>query len=214
MYPGDSWEVGAAFDSSAAVGRYAADLAAVRDGERRPLTCPSVPAESLYALADSMVRERLEGVNLGLTGMYVTASNLQRLWSRSKWKGLKAAPLAVARMLAGRMEPTYIFINDHQRSYSYALQAGLRPADLPREQCDIAMASDSLALSFRLAWGAETLYINGRFERLPNLRYYRFFTVFFVLRSANLGSPLTWNRFLRAATSKLPFARRLAARSR
>jgi hypothetical protein len=196
MYPGDSWKVGDPFGSAPALARYGEDLSSIRINYRhRVLKSRSVAASSLFELA-ALPRKQLRMMHRRLVEAYVTAWNLRRSFSQSRPLGLRRTPLAVTRMILGRMEPTYIFVSDHDQSYSYSLQHGLRRVERAREACDVALASDSLALCFRLPWGAETLRINGRFEALPNGQYHRFFILFMVLRSSNLGAPLTWNRLL------------------
>jgi L-ascorbate metabolism protein UlaG (beta-lactamase superfamily) len=212
MYPGDSWEVGAAFDSATAIARYAEDLRTVleRDG-RVLLTNETVPFESLQKLAQTFAQSCVQETGERLARFYMAVWNLEYSLQASKMLGVKDALLAPWRVLLGGMEPTYVYVSDHRQSYSFSLSDGLRPADRAREYCDAVLSSNSLALCFRLPWGGETLRINGRFEAPPKGREYVFFNYFLFARTLNLGVPLGWKRAARAVAHRMPLLGRLVA---
>jgi L-ascorbate metabolism protein UlaG (beta-lactamase superfamily) len=213
MYPGDSWEVGAAYDSEPAIARYEEDLRGIAEG-KQPLvrSKQSVPAEALIAMAESFNRECLKMAAWRLAVFHVTLWNLEKHVLGPKVHALRSAALAVWRVFSGRMEPSYVFVSDHGRSYSFSLTDGLRRADRPREECDAALSSDSLAMCFKLPWGGETLRINGRFEAPPEGREYRFFNTFRFARSLNLGAPVAWKRVAAGIARRTPLVGRLVSR--
>jgi hypothetical protein len=213
MYPGDSWQVGAPYDSEPAILRYEADLGCVVDG-KRPLvrTKEVVSAESLMELADAFAKECSKEIGRLLAVFYVTLWNLEKHRLGSKGRALNSAVMAVWRVLLGRTEPSYVFVSDHGQSYSFSLTAGLRRADRPRGECDVVISSESLAVCFKLPWGGETLRINGRFEAPPKGRDYRFFNILRLARSLNLGAPIDWKRVAAAIARRAPLVGRLAPR--
>jgi hypothetical protein len=214
MYPGDSWEVGAPYDAEPAIASYEADLRCIADG-KRPLVRPkdAVPAEALIELAESFNKQCLERVSKRLAVFHVTFWNLEKHVLGSKIHALKSAVAAAWRVLAGRMEPCYVFVSDHGQSYSFSLTDGLRLADRSREACDAVVCSDSLAVCFKLPWGGETLRINGRFEAPMKGLDYRFFNIFRFARSLNLGAPFAWRHVAAGIARKTPLVGRLAPRN-
>jgi hypothetical protein len=214
MYPGDSWQVGAPYDSGPAIAAYEADLRSAMDGTR-PLvrTRDVVPAESLIELADAFTTECFKKVGRRLAVFHVTLWNLEKLWLGSKLGALNSAAIGAWRVLSGRMESSYIFVSDHGQSYSFSLTDGLGRADRPREQCDAVVSSESLAVCFKLPWGGETLRINGRFEAPPDGRDYRFFNILRLARSLNLGAPINWKRVATGIARRAPLLGRLAPRN-
>lgn len=214
MYPGDSWLVGAPYDSEPAIAAYEADLRGVMDG-RRPLvrTKEVVPAESLLELANAFTKECAQKVGRRLAVFHVTLWNLEKQAVASKVRVLPNVLIAVWRVLSGRMEPSYVFVSDHGQCYSFSLTAGLRRANRLREECDAVISSESLAVCFKLPWGGETLRINGRFEAPPKGRDYRFFNILRLARSLNLGAPVNWKRVATGIARRTPLLGRLAPRN-
>lgn len=214
MYPGDSWEFGAPYDSAAAIARYEADLRSVEEG-KRPLVRmkEAVPAESLRDLAESFRRDCLGKVARRLAVFHLTFWNLEKDVQRASLAALWSLLMAPWRLIAARAEPAYVFVTDHSQSYSLSLTGGLRRADRMRQECDAVVSSESLAGCFRLPWGGETLRINGRFEAPPNGRDYRFFNVFRFARSLNLGAPFAWKLVAAGIARKTPLVGRLVPRS-
>jgi hypothetical protein len=214
MYPGDCWEAGAPYDCEPAIARYEADLRDVADG-KRPLVRPKelVPAESLMALAESFREECLKKAGRRLAAFHVTFWNLEKHVRGPKLHAGKNAAMALWRMLTGRIEASHVFVSDHGQSYSFSLTDGLRRCGRPREECDVAVSSESLAVCFRLPWGGETLRINGRFEAPPQGFDYRFFNTFRFARSLNLGAAIAWKRVAAGLARRTPLVGRLVPRS-
>jgi hypothetical protein len=119
--------------------------------------------------------------------------------------------MAVFGTLSGRTDAAHVFLTDHNPSYSLSLSGGLRRAAHARQDCDVVISSESLALCFKLPCGGETLRINGRFEAPPNGREYRFFNTFRFGRSVNLGMPMAWGRLATAFARRMPVVGRLVA---
>ncbi len=209
MYPGDHWDVGAAYDSEPSIQRYEADVEAVATGKRPLLKIKeSAPFEALQGLADSFRSDCLNQAGKRLAVFHVSFWNLEQLAQDSKGSALMNVPLTIWRTLTGRTEPTRIYLTDHNQGYLFSLSDGLRRANLNRQECDVAISSESLAMCFKLPWGGETLRINGRFQT-PNGREYRFFHNFRYARTLNLGVPLAWGRVASGIARRAPVIGRL-----
>jgi hypothetical protein len=196
------------------VARYEADVHSIEEG-RRPLVRARepVPAGTLVELADSFNKACLDQVEKRLAVFHITFWNLEKHVRGPKAHALRSAAKAVWRVLSGTIEPSWIFVTDHGQSYSFSLTVGLRRSDRPREECDVVISSESLAVCFKLPWGGETLRINGRFEA-PSKGYdYRFFNTFRFARSLNLGAPVAWKRVAAGIARRAPLVGRLVPRS-
>jgi hypothetical protein len=71
-------------------------------------------------------------------------------------------PLRLASLI-GRVPATPVWLQDLSTAVELSLR-GLRPANLPREECDVAMTTDALAGVLQSYWGGMTLVISGRFD--------------------------------------------------
>jgi hypothetical protein len=213
LYPGDTWEAGAPYDNEPAIARYEADVESVVT-KKRPLipAKPSIPFEKLQEMAESFRKDCLDQAGR-LAVFHVNCWNLEKQAQESKAGALNSALTAVFGTLSGRTGPAHVFLTDHGQSYSLSLSGGLRRGNHARQDCDIAISSESLALCFKLAWGGETLRINGRFEAPPGGREYRFFNTFRFARSVNLGMPMAWGRVATALGRRIPVVGRLVAGS-
>jgi hypothetical protein len=169
----------------------------------------SVSAEALQGLAESFRKGCLSKVGRRLAVFHVTFWNLEKRAQDSNADALKSAPAAALRTLSGRTEATYVFLTDHNQSYSFSLSGGLRRADRARQDCDVVISSESLAVCFKLPWGGETLRINGRFQAPPNGREYRFFHNFRFARTLDLGVPIAWSRVATGIARRTPLVGRL-----
>lgn len=57
-----------------------------------------------------------------------------------------------------------IYLWDHKKPFSFSLKNGLNSINLPEEECDIKMSSQSLKFLFDFDYGTDTLLVNGRFR--------------------------------------------------
>lgn len=76
------------------------------------------------------------------------------------------------------LKPSFIHLKDHGNSFSLSLKNGLSKVDLDKEDCDVILTSDSLALCMKFPWGSDTLGVNGRFLKTKNGNYSRFYNFF------------------------------------
>jgi UDP-MurNAc hydroxylase len=176
MYPGDSWVVGEKHSCEEAKKKYAADQDSIATRPRvtsRPAFRNILISEShgfCGKIAGNAHRSKLR-LHLAKTLPKIRRDR------KTSWT-LMDKISAVFAMLTLRIEPARIYLTDFGESFYLDIFRGLRPADLTREECDIAMASDSLMYSFKHLWGGETLHINGRFQRIlpegrgPVFHYY------------------------------------------
>ncbi len=58
-----------------------------------------------------------------------------------------------------------VFLNDHDRAYAFSYSKGLMESDLNREECDVAMHSQSFMYCLDHDWGYDTIHIAGTFEK-------------------------------------------------
>ncbi|MCB9745303.1 MAG: hypothetical protein H6740_22185, partial [Alphaproteobacteria bacterium] len=78
-----------------------------------------------------------------------------------------------ARMREHHMlEDAWVYLADHRQVLRLNAEEGLSPDTRALERCDIALASSSLASSFRFPWGGSNVGINGRFAK-PSQGYYQ-----------------------------------------
>lgn len=96
-------------------------------------------------------------------------------------KKMKASNSAT---LLRTLRPASIFLDDHQRAVGLSLDNGLYEIQRSREDCDVALGSDSLSYAFRYLWGGDTLNINGRFEKPARGKFSRF-RIYFAIASLN-----------------------------
>lgn len=87
-------------------------------------------------------------------------------------------------VLLRTLRPASIFLDDHQKAFRLSLDEGLTEVGMRREDCDVALGSDSLSYAFRYLWGGDTLNINGRFEKPPRGKFSRF-RIYFAIASLN-----------------------------
>ena len=139
LYPGDTWDIGAAHDPADAIERYGQDAADVDNREFAAATPTS------FVTIEVAAREfcsRLRRKNLLWT--------LQPL----QWLGLLA--------------PIRIWLSDSDRSVSFDMFAGVRDLGQGAQAPHLEMSGESLVFALRFEFGCDTLLINGRFqERVP-----------------------------------------------
>ncbi len=144
LLPGESWEVGTAHKSKKAVGRYRAAFAEKLRATDLR-TSSSVDGPELQALAQGFLK-RLKKAN-------------------PDWEALRRFHM---------IEPTAIFVVDQDCAWELHPDRGLNPVSVSASDCDVALASGSLAHALRLPWGGSTVGINGRFTKPPGGYYERF----------------------------------------
>ena len=195
LYPGDRWRVGETPRSEPALERYARDYAAA--AAREPATTAPVTEEELLGASRGFV-EKMRA-HSGRLRMRVRLARKQ--WRRrSRADGRIAAALEVMRQ---PVEPTRIFVTDLERAYLFDLDGGLRPADIPKPDCDIWIRSDSLHYAFAFLWGGDTLQINGRFHEVRPDSRLNLFEDFWTAKGLNAGDALTWSGLVRNGWQRL-----------
>lgn len=139
LYPGEEWEVGAAHDNAAALGRYDRRYAEIA---QLPLRGPgdSVSLDQLGAAFDAY-RARIFARNSRLLVALL-----------GKLPGL------------GAFQPLIVRLTDLDAAVSVSLVGGMTPLPRGAADADVAMHSASLLFIFKNEFGYDTLTVNGRFE--------------------------------------------------
>lgn len=76
------------------------------------------------------------------------------------------------------LKPTNIYLSDYDRSYKLSLSNGLESNDVPKNECDIILSSESLFFCMKFPWGNDTLGVNGKFIKPVKGNYNRFYNFF------------------------------------
>ena len=76
------------------------------------------------------------------------------------------------------LKPSYIYLNDYKKSYTLSLSNGLTPSDVPQNECDIDLSSESLLFCMKFPWGNDTLGVNGKFKKPEKGNYSRYYNFF------------------------------------
>ena len=91
---------------------------------------------------------------------------------------------------AGLLKPTTIYFSDYKKSLQLSIHHGLTAIDVPENQCDCSLSSESLAFNFKFPWGNDTLGINGRYQRPAGGNYSRFYNFFRYNQLESRGIPV------------------------
>jgi len=162
LYPGDLWNAGEPHDDASALARYDEDYASIPERARSAVR--STDFDDLLELSERF-RSRINGTLRPLhLRLRMARSNAGH--QRHAHRGPRGRLRAMLALLLLRPRPARIWIRDLGRSATFDLRHGLRPARRREADCDVALASDSLAYAFRFLWGGLSLQINGRFEEL------------------------------------------------
>ncbi len=173
MYPGDTWDVGQAFDSQPAIERYTADVSSLSSRPR--VSTETVPIDTLIEMAKpfiAAVRAEYSPLRFRLRELKMNVRHLRHA-KRGIAPWLRALPY-LARL---QVLPSRLWLTDLQQSVDFSVSTGLEPSDRKRKDCDVELSSGALRSAFRFLWGGETLQINGRFNeiypegRLPFFEY-------------------------------------------
>ncbi len=184
MYPGDAWQIGQPWSNASALERYGVDAASL---PTRELAQPKlVEREELVRQSREYCRRLGEGSDpLRLKLRWAAASARRR--RRGKLDSLVTVG---SRVFAP--ERALVYVEDHAQAYSFSPATGLRPIQLAREACDIALSSAALSYALRFLWGGETLLFNGRFVELGPNRRERLFDYFHMAGHRNVGLTANW----------------------
>jgi hypothetical protein len=191
MYPGDTWTVGASYDSRRAVERYAADQANLATQPRRSAKLVSeaeLMAESHRLI--STVRAQSDPSKVRLHCARQLKAIRQRRAGEA-WSRMNDITAGLSTLLL-RCEPARLHVDDLGRAYEFDLLRGLRPVRLDRADCDIALNSGALWYALHNLWGGETLFINGRFQRIHPRDTGPIFSYFTLLAEHSRGNPIVW----------------------
>ena len=164
LYPQDRWEVGVSHDNSQALERYqqrydyVAELAEEGFEKSEPAT-----SGELQQAAAKFLDKMLVGATSGQLGQYLAIQHSvirRRDSSINRWVKvlLHTVQGALGSYTCGR-----IYVQDHQQGYELSL-AGLTPSRMAENECQISIHSSALLSCFKVAWGGETLQVNGRFH--------------------------------------------------
>jgi hypothetical protein len=160
LRPGDRWTVGEPHDNDEAIAHYAG---CYREARRPRVSTRPTTWGDVAAAAEKFQ---------------------QRFWKRNSRFCIRAY------YLSGFVRPAPVFLSDLGIAVVFDLVHGARRADMPRAECEIEMSADSLAYCLAVDWGAETLYVNGRYRILGGNER-NFFRNFYpaILNNAGVGFP-------------------------
>ena len=162
LYPGDRWQVGHEHRNDEALERYRADYRSLPGRERQK--AKTLPLDTLQDLAERFCA-RLNG-QVGPLRLRLRMARMNAHYQERRRPGLAGRLRGALALALLRPNPARIWIQDLERAARFDLRRGLVPAELPRDACDVALSSDSLAYAFRFLWGGLALQINGRFHEL------------------------------------------------
>ena len=185
LYPGETWEVGAPHDSEASIARYRPHYEAV--AEPGLVESPSVPIEELQRLA-------------------------QRFWRIIRRRNPSWTLWLAAK--AGRLEPTRVWLWDHDRAVELSPDGTLTEVEIGEEASDIAMGSGSLAYQLRYLWGGSTVQVNGRYRVPPGGSHARWLRLVNLATLNNRGWTLMRYAWGAAGRQRDKLERRLGRASR
>ena len=163
LYPGDRWTVGGEWDNQPAIKKYADDYTRFFSQDGR--TLKSASDQKTVDLA--VLEKKATNYNQRLTKL----NPLLRFFP---------------------IEPTQVWLLDHRRAVQFDLKHGLTRTNSTKEQCDIAMGSDSMAFWFDHSWGGTTVYISGRMSAHNKQRYRRAYRYFYISNANNRGESWPW----------------------
>lgn len=197
MYPGDTWTYGAEPTSEQAIARYLRDVEGL---PQRELTrTKSYDLDELAAAGEKFAAKLVEHSTPLRFRLHLCMQNLRRERARGSASWFKLLTI----LLAARIRPARIFLEDLGRSVSFDALAGLRPIEVPRAECDIALSTDSLMYGFQHLFGGEALQVNGRFEEMyPDGRLV-LFDYFYTAINQNQGKAMTWSNMLGGLAGRL-----------
>jgi UDP-MurNAc hydroxylase len=97
---------------------------------------------------------------------------------------------AHAAVILHLMPSTTIWIKDYEKAFTFSYRHGLseRPGTA-QDSCDISVMSGAMSHCFTVAWGADTLHVNGCFMS-PAHKHSRFFSCMAPSRYSNAGIKL------------------------
>lgn len=205
LYPGDEWTVGASHDNQEAIRRYSEDQRSVED--RQLVQARTVDRGELISASQQYCRKLTQACGRHRILLNFAKKYLQRERSKpdsSWWRTLGA----VARCLCFKVPTPKIHVNDLGQSFEFDLRWGLRAIDLPVDQCDVALGSESLLYAFSFMWGGETLIINGRFREIRTDSRLVLTDYFHLAGNINAGKRMSWSSMLQKLTKHLPVMRR------
>ncbi|MDR3613975.1 MAG: MBL fold metallo-hydrolase [Candidatus Obscuribacterales bacterium] len=183
LYPGDEWQFAESHDNTEAMVKYDEDY---RTLPRTPHKSPSVTISEIQELA---------------------AQYNKRIKDRNNWLFM-----GILKII-GFLPSVDFHVTDCEQVLKYDAINGLTTSDVPKEQADMALSSDSLAFLFKFDWGLNTLHVNGRFrtDRKGMAKVMSTFAVGLLNNTGrSLGFPLIFDyQFARAAFGKLLIHRKL-----
>lgn len=194
MAPGDEWVLGESLDNEPAIELYNQEYDSLENREKQKSEV--IPFETLKESSEGFIAKLVAG-----SGSFRMRISFARL-TYAKRKQRSPSIGNFLKLLFLDVEPAHVYLTDHEKAYDFSLVGGLEPSKRAKEDCDIALGSDSLNYAFKFLWGGESLLVNGRFSEIyPNGRF-TLFDYFNVALAKNQGHITTWqsmpkNLFLR-----------------
>ncbi len=101
------------------------------------------------------------------------------------------------------LRPTFIHLSDLNRSFRLSLSSGLEDSTYGVADCDVSLASESLAFCFSHPYGLDTTQINGRLQKPKGGHYSRFFNFFRIDQQKSRGQDFTFSYLIGVAIRRL-----------
>jgi UDP-MurNAc hydroxylase len=190
LYPGDTWVVGDEHSSDVAIRRWEEALDAVPKRDR--VKSRRVCFQDLEDAAEAFCRKLSRQVGPGRIRLSLAMGHYRRR-RREEGSGLAARARRLLGLLQLHLEPAHIWISDHERAVDFDQVHGLHHSHRSREECDVAVGSDSLRYGFEFLWGGESLLVNGRFSEIRPGGRDRLFEYYFQAHSHNIGRVCGWS---------------------
>ena len=156
LYPGDDWSGDTKIDNSITIDKYKSDT-----------------EKNLELFDEQKFIEFDELVN-------IASAYIENIKRRNNWNFVKFLHKI------NFFKTTYIFLKDHNRSFSFNLVDGLKKSNTSKSSADIITDSDSLFFVFSFDYGLDTLFVNARF-RTSGGKIMNFFRLFLIGTMNNNG---------------------------
>jgi hypothetical protein len=190
LYPGDRWKVGSAHDSAPAIARWSREYASLATRER--IHSPRVATEDLVAAGDEFCTR----VRTGTDTLRLRLRLAMQRFRSARALAAGTLPALAALAMLGVPEAS-VYLEDLDQSFLFTIFHGLRPVSRRRDECDVAMSSDSLRYAFQHMWGGESLQVNGRFRELRPDGRLALFQYFWLAAGRNRGEAIGWGGLFR-----------------
>jgi hypothetical protein len=101
------------------------------------------------------------------------------------------------------LRKTKIHISDYDKTYELSLKHYLVEKEIPYNECDISLSSESFLFCLKYPYGLDTTQINGRLQKPKNGRYSCFYNFFRIDQQKSRGQEMTLGYLLGTIVRKI-----------